>query len=193
MNPWRAIFDPAPVRTPLDRRPDLDDATKARLMEMEPLGLQRLRVLDCIGGNDRFLGAPFSPTSDATLLQSFERYVLEAARRWSSEDDAVSGSNVAAARLLIGDLTGADVILDCLPGKPFELDHGAGRCLLAAVQALSAVLPLPPDLKDTDRWTAGSPEQAALRAWLVENRARLCWREGEGDYVLAVRRSTAAG
>ncbi len=152
---------------------------------MEPLGIQRLRVLDCIGGNDVRGGNRFEPEAGADILDAFRKFVGATAPLWEDETDPVHVSTMAAAHLLLGDIASAHVIVDLLPDRPYKLDHGAGRCLVAAVYALKNVLPLPAELSDTDRWTACSPEQAALRRWLAEHRARLRWREAEGDYVLA--------
>jgi hypothetical protein len=185
MSRWRSLFGPSRPREPLDDRPDVDAASKARLVKMNPLGLQRLRVLDCIGGNDRLGGGRFDPDSAGSVLDSFRAYVLEAAAKWSEETHPVHLSNIAAARMLIGDLSAADVIVELLPDKPRKLDHGAGRCLVAAVYALRAVLPLPPELTDIERWTAGSSEQAALREWLARHRDELRWLEMEGEYRLS--------
>jgi hypothetical protein len=161
-----------------------EEAAMERLEAMEPLGIQRLRVLDSLYGNMPFYGHYFRPDAEPTVFGSFRSYISEAIPRWSSESDPVYVSNIAAGRLLIGDLGGADTIIDLLPVEPYKLDNGAGRGLLAAVYALCNVLPLPPELRDTDRWTSGSEQQAALRDWLARHRDRLRWREAEGDYVL---------
>ncbi len=186
MSLWTILFGgPPPLRGPLDDRPDVDAATKARLMKMNPLGRPRLRVLDCIGGNDEFGIGEFDPDASGSLLNSFRLYVLAAVAKWDNiGTDPVHLSNMAAARMLIGDLDAAGRILDLLPEKAFKLDHGAGRCIIAANLALRAALPLPPELQETKRWTAGSPEQAALREWLAQHRGRLRWMETEGVYRL---------
>jgi hypothetical protein len=92
---------------------------------------------------------------------------------------------LGAARLLTGDTGGADLILDNLPEKPFELDHGAGYCLVLPMNVMCAVLPLPaPDLKKVARWLAGSAEQATLRSWLRQHKDHLMWDEPRGVYTL---------
>jgi hypothetical protein len=99
---------------------------------------------------------------------------------------------VGASRLLTGDIGGADVILDHLPQQPFQLDHGAGYCLVLPMHVLCTALPLPgPDLQNTSRWLAGSAEQAALRAWLQEHQAELVWDEARGVYTHASGRATS--
>ncbi len=183
MSLWTILFGgPPPLRGPLDDRPDVDEATKVRIMKMNPLGLPRLRILDCIGGNTTYGIGLFDPDAHGSLLNAFRAYVLEVVQRWDSETHWMHLSNIAAARMLIGDLDAAGTILDLLPEKAFELDHGAGRCGIAANLALRAALPLPPELRETKRWTAGSPEQAALREWLAQHRTRLRWMETEGVY-----------
>ena len=163
----------------------MNNATRVRLAKMEPLGVQRLRVLDCIGGNDVRGANRFESEAGADVFDAFRRFVAATAPLWEDETDPMHVSTMAAAHLLLGDIASGDVIVDLLPERPYKLDHGAGRCLVAAVYALKNTLPLPAELKDTDRWTAGSPEQAALRGWLAAHRDRLLWREAEGDYVLA--------
>jgi hypothetical protein len=69
-----------------------------------------------------------------------------------------------------------------LPAQAIELDHGAGICLVMPLYALSTALPLPATLRETKHWVQGSPEQAALRAWLAEHREKLQWAETEGVY-----------
>jgi hypothetical protein len=89
---------------------------------------------------------------------------------------------LAAGRFLTGDLAAANMVLDHLPAHAIEVDHGAGICLVMPLYALSTALPLPANLKETKRWVQDSPEQAALRTWLAENRERLQWNESDGRY-----------
>jgi len=152
-----------------------------RLARVSPLGLQRLRVLDCLGGNSRFSGY-FEPAADADLYKAFADYVAQMSQQWAAETQPVLISLLAAGRLLAGDLAAADVILDHLPAEAFKLDHGAGICIVMPLYALSTSLPLPASLRDTDRWVAGSAEQAALRTWLAEHRDKLRWVEADGVY-----------
>jgi hypothetical protein len=148
-----------------------------------PLGLQRLRVLDCLGVNGRFSPVRFDPDAGADLFKAFGAFIAQMSQELAADPYPVTISLLAAGRLLTGDLTAADVILDHLPGTAVKLDHGAGICLAAPLYALSAALPLPAELKNTSRWLAGSAEQAALRAWLTKYRDRLRWLEAEGLYL----------
>ena len=151
---------------------------------LAPLGLQRLRLLDCLGGNTH--GAPgyFEPELRADIFAQFRGYALQMSQRWESEVDPTTISLLAAARFLSGDPGAARVIVENLPAEPPQLDHGAGICRVAPFHALSAALPLPTELKETRRWRAGSREQTALRAWLDANVGRLRWSEREAIYEL---------
>jgi hypothetical protein len=154
-----------------------------RAARLSPLGTQRLRLLECLGGNDRRLSGYFAPGA-GDIFTEFREYVRGLSARWEREDDPITVSLVAAARLLTGDLSAADVIVDHLPARATKLDHGAGICLVAPLHATSASLPLPTDLIDTSRWLAGSQEQVALRAWLAQHRDRLRWDEVAAAYRL---------
>jgi hypothetical protein len=156
-----------------------------RTAHLAPLGLQRLRLLECLGGNDLRLPGYFVPPEDVDVFAAFRLHVERLSRSWASERDPVVVSLLAAARLLTGDLAAADVILDHLPATPIELDHGAGICLVAPLFALSTSLPLPEPLTDTRRWVAGSPDQARLRGWLAEHRRDLRWADADAQYRLA--------
>ena len=136
---------------------------------LAPLGSQRLRLLDCLGGNNRFAPSYFSPPSGVDVVEAFASYVAELSARWASETDPLAMSLLAAARLLTGDASAARVIVNRLPPTCPKLDHGAGFCLIVPQQALTATLPLPPELADTRRWLADSPEQSALRSWLDQH------------------------
>jgi hypothetical protein len=149
---------------------------------LSPLGTQRLRLLECLGGNNPRAPGYFIPEGDADVLGAFRHYVQRLSGQWAAETDDLTVSLLAAARLLTGDLSAAGVIVDHLPAKPTKLDHGAGICLVMPLHALSTALPLPRELVDTSRWLAGSPEQAALAAWLAEHREDLRWAEAEGVY-----------
>lgn len=154
---------------------------------LAPLGRQRLRLLDCLGGNSPRAPGYFAPDADADVLAAFRRYVARMSELGRAEIDPHAVSLLAAARLLAGDLSAAGVILDHLPARAIELDHGAGFCLVVPLHALSTALPLPEDLTDTRRWLAGSAEQAALRAWLSlhQHGDDLRWVEAAGEYRLA--------
>jgi hypothetical protein len=159
-----------------------DDDRAARL---SPIGRQRLRVLDCLGGNFRFAPGYFSPLPGVDIHEAFARHVVDLSARWAGETDRLTITLLAAARLLIGDKSAARTIVDRLPPAPPRLDHGAGFCLIAAQQVLAAVLPLPAELADIQRWLAGSPEQGALRAWVDQHQDRLLWDQDAAVYKLA--------
>jgi hypothetical protein len=151
---------------------------------LSPLGLQRLRVLDCLQSLNFPPRFTAEQLPDETAFATFRRVVAEHSTKRAATADPFIMSLLAAGRLLIGDLTGAEVIVDHLPAKAVKLDHGAGVCLVAPLYAMVTALPLPPDLQDTKRWVAGSAEQAALRAWLVAYRDKLVWHEADGAYRL---------
>jgi hypothetical protein len=151
---------------------------------LSPLGVQRLRLLDCLGGNDPRLPGYFAGPVEQEVVSAFRDYVGQLSSQWAAESDPLTVSLLAAARLLTGDLSAADVILDHLPARPAKLDHGAGYCLVAPLVALSTALPLPRELADTSRWVAGAPERAALRAWLADHRQAIHWVEAEAVYRL---------
>jgi hypothetical protein len=96
--------------------------------------------------------------------------------------DPLSISIYAAGRLLYGELSAADVIIENLPAQPIILDHGAGYCKFTPLKVLRAALPLPEELKDVNTWLSGSQVQADLRAWLNEHRDELKWDEKGGVY-----------
>jgi hypothetical protein len=158
-----------------------------RTARLSALGLQRLRLLECLGGNDPRAPGYFVPDADADVLSAFRQYVERLSELWAAELDPHTVSLLAAARLLTGDLSAAGVILDHLPARAMKLDHGAGICLVVPLYALRTALPLPEDLTDTKRWLAGSADQTALRAWLSEHRDDLRWLEAVGEYRLATR------
>src|SRR5688572_3016445 len=126
---------------------------------LSSLGFQRLRLLECLGGNNPRLPGYFSGPTDEDVLSAFRQYVIRLSRQWAAEADPLTVSLLAAARLLTGDLSAAHVVVDHLPAQPVKLDHGAGYCLVTPLVALSTALPLPPELADTTRWLAGTPEQ----------------------------------
>lgn len=152
--------------------------------QLQPLGLQRLRVLDCLGGNTPRAPGHFAPAADAGIFDAFRDHVAALSRRWTAGADPTVLALLAAARLLCGDLAAAEAILDHLPAAPIERDHGAGLCLVLPFHVLAAALPLPRELAETRRWLAGSAEQGALRAWLAAHRGRLRWLEAAGAYAL---------
>jgi hypothetical protein len=153
-----------------------------RYTRILPLGFQRFRILDCLGGDWPRAQGYFDPPADTDIFKAFADHVTTLSRLWGTETDPVTVSLLAAARLLTGDLAAADAIVENLPAEPFKL-MGARFCPLAPFHALSAVLPLPADLEDNYRWVEGSAEQAALRIWLAEHRDKLRWVEIDGIYL----------
>lgn len=151
---------------------------------LQPLGLRRLRVLACLGGD--MPGAPgyFAPAPGAEIFAAFREHVAALSRRWAAGADPSVLVLLAAARLLCGDLAAAETILHHLPEAPVRLDHGAGLCLVLPVHVLASALPLPRELTETRRWLAGSAEQGALRAWLAAHCGGLRWVESDGAYVV---------
>jgi len=154
-----------------------------RSSRLSPLGLQRIRVLDCLGGNNLRAPGYFDPPEDIDIFASFAAYIARWSQQCAADPNPLTISLLAAGRLLCGDQAAADVIVDQLRSEPFKLDHGAGICVVTPKNALGIALPLPADLQDTGRWLAGSAEQAALRAWLVGHRDRLHWVEAAGVYL----------
>jgi len=153
-----------------------------RAAHLAPLGIQRLRLLDCLGGNTPRAPGYFAPPADADIFAAFRDYAAQMSQQWGSRSDPLTVSLLAAARLLAGDVGAAEPIIERFPARPVVLDHGAGICTVMPLYALHSALPLPPELAQTRLWLAGSSEQAALRAWLAEHRAKLRWSEAEGVY-----------
>jgi hypothetical protein len=152
------------------------------------LGARRLRIVSCLGGDQ-----PRSPHAAAWTaarrgasdpISAFRMFAEHVHQACVSVTDPRVRSLVAAARLLAGNIGAAQDIVDHFPEHPPRTDHGAGYCLTAPSQALLHALPLPPDLQNTERWAAGSPEQARLHAWLRANGATLAWHPVEGKYTL---------
>jgi hypothetical protein len=154
-----------------------------RITRLTPLGLQRLRVLDCLGGNVRSSSSYFEPAADADIFDAFGAYVGYASRESAADPYWLTVALLAAGRLLSGDVAAAEVILDRFPDETMKLDHGAGICLVTPFYALSVALPWPAELQYSGCWIAGSDTQAALRAWLAGHRDRLVWRRIEGVYL----------
>lgn len=153
-------------------------------VRLQPLGLQRLRVLACLGGDMPRAPGHFAPDPGADIFAAFHEHVAALSQRWTAGADPFVLALLAASRLLCGDLAAAEAILDHLPEAPIERDHGAGLCLVLPFYVLASALPLPHELADIRRWLAGSAEQGALRAWLAAHRGRLRWVEAAGAYAL---------
>jgi hypothetical protein len=157
--------------------------TLDRTALLEQLGFQRLRILSCLGGDLPHSKAYFDPDPAVNIFTSFRLYTERLSREWSQETDRSTVALLAAGRLLAGEISAADLILENLPAHRVRLDQGAGICMLAPFQALSAALPLPSVLRDSSQWLAGSDQQALLRGWLSEHRSQLRWEEFQGVYV----------
>jgi hypothetical protein len=152
-----------------------------RLIErFTPLGYQRVRIFTCLGGDMEGSPGYFVPTEEVDIYEAFRMFVTRERGRWGNTTDPLTISLLAAARLLIGEVAAADLIVDRLPAEP--LSTSVGKCLRAPHHALAVTVPLPQHLKDTQRWAQGTPEQAGLRAWLAEHRERLRWFEQDGVY-----------
>jgi hypothetical protein len=154
-----------------------------RVARLRSLGRRRVEVFECLGGNFRSQPSYFALPADTDIFAAFRAFIAHVTQLYASDTNPLTISLLAAARLLTGDLAAADVILDHLPPDDFKLDHGAGRCLMVPLYTLSATLPLPTDMKRTDRWLAYAHEPAALRAWLAEHREKLRWVEVQGVYL----------
>lgn len=161
-------------------------ATSERNLRFRALGYQRLRILGCLGGHSPSLPRYFDPAPDEDVIAAFRSFVAACVRDARDDPDRITQALVGAARLLTGDLAGADAILAHLPPTPPLRDHFAGNALVAPAEVLSVVLPiarlaLPP----ASRWVAGSEEQARVDDWLAAHRAQLIWDEPEAVYRIA--------
>lgn len=143
-----------------------------------------MRLLDCLGGNDKWAPGYLRVESADDVFAAFRSYVATLSRTWAEERDPAVIVLLAAARVLTGDWAAAHVIVDRLPSHAIQLDHGAGFCPLVPFQTLASALPLPASLRDSTRWLAGSPEETALRTWLANHGEHLRWLEEPGVYEL---------
>lgn len=158
--------------------------------QLARLGTTRLRIVSCLGGD--LPGLPQHLTLDAgeDAYEAFRRFVARMIETCAAERQPSTRALIGAARLLVGDLDGAEEILEHLPPAPVKLDHGAGYCLTLPVHALQAALPLPDSLRWAPNVLAASSEQAELRAWLERHEGSLVWDEPRGAYSVA---GTSAG
>jgi hypothetical protein len=154
-----------------------------RFTRLSPLGLHRIRVLDCLGGNSPVAPGYFDLPDDTDIFRAFHEHLARMSELCAGDTNPLTVSLLAAGRVLMGDLAAADVILDNLPAEAFTLDHGAGICVVTPLYVLKSALPLPASLGDASSWVAGSGAQAALRTWLAEHRDRLRWVEADGVYL----------
>lgn len=162
--------------------------------QIEHLGQARAMIVDCLGGNGRFTPVRFAPEAQSDVqpldqpgprhLAAYRAYIQSLAQLTPPATQPITQLLLAAGRLLLGELGQAGQIIDSFPSEPYRLDHGAGYCNTAHLAALRAALPLPGNLQQPAQWTAGSPEQSAIRAWLATHHARLRWLEPQGAYLV---------
>lgn len=158
--------------------------TSEQAKRLASLGYTRRRMISCLGGDMPSLPQYLKLRTDEDAFQAFRGFVERMIQRCQTDEDQLTRALIGAARLLIGDLAGADEVLDHLPVTRVKLDHGAGYCLVVPTQTLQTVLPLPPALRDA-QLVAGSREQAALHSWLEQHRSNLVWDEMSGQYQFA--------
>jgi len=155
---------------------------------LNPLGRERLRILDCLAGLQFRRSHRFNPPEGSDFFTAYREYMAGLLWLWAEVKDPLWISVAAAGRLLCGDISAADIILDHLSPQPF-MPRGVGYCRASAVWAMAHVLPIPRSLKEGNffeqRWLAGSPVQAELRTWLDAHRDKLRWDEKRGLYHLA--------
>jgi hypothetical protein len=151
---------------------------------LDPLGFVRLRILECLGGNDRHAAGYFPLDVDQDVFLAFREHIERLSDAWSSEKDPLTRNLLAAGRLVIGDIDAANDIFDRIPHEVMRLDHSAGVCVVAPFATIAVVLPLPTELRDRQNWQQGSPTLDALRRWIRQHHYRLLWAEAEGVYRL---------
>ena len=115
-----------------------------------PLGINRFRILDCMGGNDNHSPDFFQAAPGQDIVEAFEDHFRRLCRKEGYLSHRGTRLLLTAARLLSGDMTAADVIIDELPVERIRLDHGSGYCKTAHLVALAAAVPLPKELQDTN-------------------------------------------
>jgi hypothetical protein len=157
-------------------------ATLERTKQFAPLGYTRLRIVSCLGGDMPRLPQYLNVEPGQNVFEAFRGFVTRMNQTCAADRDPSTRALLGAARLLVGELAGADEILDHLPSAPVKLDHGAGYCLVVPTQALKAALPLPDSLRRAPCLLAGSSEQAELRGWLEQHKSDLAWEESRGEY-----------
>lgn len=153
--------------------------------QLAPLGYTRLRILSCLGGDWPKLPQYLKLGPGEDVFQAFRGFVARMIQICATDEDRTTRALIGAARLLVGELAGANEVIDHLPAMAVKLDHGAGYCLLVPTQALQTALPLPASLREAPRWLAGSSEQEALRAWIEQHESHLVWEETRGEYSFA--------
>lgn len=152
--------------------------------QLAPLGHMRLRIVGCLGGDMPSLPQYLKLAPGETAFEAFRRFVAHMTQICSADRDPATRGLIGAARLLVGELTGADEILEHLPPTAVTLDQGAGYCRVLPARALQAALPLPESLRQAPSVLAGSREQAELRTWLEGHERSLVWEEPRGAYAI---------
>src|ERR1700742_2545961 len=106
-----------------------------RMARFAPLGWLRMGIIGCLGGDLRLLPQYLpTPEPDADLFALYRAFVQQMIELLHGHGDMYS--NLATARLLAGDITAAEDILNNLRADRFKLDHGAGYCIVIASEAL---------------------------------------------------------
>lgn len=159
--------------------------------QLAPLGHMRLRIVGCLGGDMPSLPQYLKLAPGETAFAAFRRFVARMAQSCSADRDPATRGLIGAARLLVGDLAGADEILEHLPPTAVTLDQGAGYCGVLPARALQAALPLPESLRQAPSVLGGSREQVELRAWLERHASSLVWEEARGAYGIVHTRTAS--
>jgi hypothetical protein len=157
-------------------------ATPEQTQQFAPLGHTRLRIVSCLGGDMPSLPQYLTLAPGQTAFEAFRGFVAHMTQICSTDRDPSTRALIGAARLLVGDLAGANEILEHLPATAVALDQGAGYCRVLPAHALQAALPLPESLRQAPHVLSGSREQAELRAWLERHESSLAWDEPRGAY-----------
>jgi hypothetical protein len=157
-------------------------ATAEHTKRFEPLGYTRRRLLSCLGGDIPSFPHYLKLAPGEDVFSAFRAFVQRMIEVCAPDQSPQARTLIGASRLLIGDVSGADEVLDHLQAEPVRFHKGAGYCDIIPLQAMQVALPLPTSLQDWSRWLEGSSEQAALRAWLGLHRRQLAWDETRGVY-----------
>ena len=151
---------------------------------LQPLGLRRNLLLDCLGANTPQAPGWFDIPPGIDIFAAYSAHITELSRHESWQDDRDTKLLLAAARFLTGEFAGATLIAANLPEYGWAQRFGQRYCPLMPYRTLSAALPLPDGLRPPESWLAGTPQQAALQQWLGEHRDMLRWQETEAIYTL---------
>jgi hypothetical protein len=157
-----------------------------RAQRLARLGGSRLLILGCLGGDFPSLPQYFDPAPGEDVVIAFRTFVERCLRDATGDADRLTQSLLGAARLLIGDLSGADTVLAQLPEALRTRTRRLPPVLIAPAQVMIAALPLGSlDLGPASAWVAGSSEQVRVRRWLDDHRSRLVWNERDANYELS--------